>query len=1749
MEAVSMLKHISTRPYKAASSLLPAFKYLTAFFCTFFLSLSSAKACELYEGGYCYSTDVKYQTQQCGPMPLLSDITSACYACAGVPTGPGREVYAYWVSRNQWDFSATSPANCYNAAFMPNDPNSFFYQQLLPIRADCTHHETPGRVVTPILGDNNAMYCRWASPPPLQISLTGPNSTHYLVAGRPLPQLATVTQNSSPVANKAVSINVSGEGGVSNFSGVTDGAGQVSFTYLPPRQKQANQQATGSALITATCSDCSNTAEQRITLLPNPPPEICIGNPIDPASAVKAQTETDYTDSGAHALSFTRHYRSNGATAPAGLGSHWSHNHAVQLRLAANGLSANILYGSGNSVSFSRSATSSAWLLSSQDQAGSSLQESAAAVTLIRAEGDERVSFPLPAGLSFQANATPTLAPIAASSITQRNGWITTLSYNAAGQLSQITNHFGRSLQLAYNAAGQLIQVTQPDGQLISYEYDSSSRNIRADYPGNSFKNYLYERTDLPNALTGILDETGARYATFSYDTTGRATGTQHAGGAQNYQIAYPTSDAASAIPASGLLTSGAPDPAIFQTSVQVTDPLGNPRSIMFQGGDGQVRVLGQSSPADSNFANRAFLPGTSLPSTETDFLGFTTQYQWDTTRRLKTQEIMAAGRPEQQTVSTQWHPTLRLPAQVTEQGKTTQYTYDPAGNVLTQSERDTTGGPNPSSSYGQTRTWSYTYSTASQLLSMQDARGQVWSYTYDAQGNRATSTNPAGHVSSYTYDGAGRVLTETAPNGLVTLYQYDPRGRLLQITRGSNLALNGTAQRQTTSYTYRASGQIASASLPNGHAISYTYDAAQRLTGASDNRGNQITYTLDAMGNRTSEQIKDANNQIALASSRVINSLNRVQAIQGGTNPSQQTTALQYDANGNPIRTTDPLGNATQTTLDALRRPIATVLPDGNQADSYYNQLNQLTGSIDPKGVQTSYVRNAWGEVLTETSPDIGSTSYTRDPAGNALTMLDAKNQQTTYQYDNLSRVTQITFADGKNQSFFYDGTAQGQQTGSLREMQDASGSTRYERDPFGRITKKSQTVNDNPANPTILTTSYAYTAAGELAQITYPSGLNVFYRRNASGQIASIDTQRPRTSVLRAPATTTLINNLSHTALNQPKAWSWNCITGNLYTPAIQQNCDAATRSFDADGRITATEFSTLSYDPASRITQITQNLWASRTVTQVVGTSTNIVTELYPAPFSWQAGYDNRNRLTSFNRPGSEQSYTYDANSNRLTSIAKKISDTDIDGIFEATDRAATTAQSLNIAATSNRLLGFNQSVLTQATAANGTRRTVSNVISAINYTLDANGNLTSDGLRTFDYNAENRLGQVQITQSGEAAKITYLHNAQGQRVFKSEPQAAQTLPNATELGTTFTDWLKKNFSWLYAQAQTNATLGNSYTYGDGNIPSWAMTGEYGNGGAASTGRTEYIWLPTDDGSAIPIALFRNNRYYNIHSDHLGTPRIVTDDQAKPVWQWAYSAFGDNKPTGILKATTNPNSAITNQPVLLNATTPATVLNLRFPGQYSDSETGLFYNYFRSYMPSMGAYPQMDPAGLWGGWNRRGYVGGNPLSSSDPLGLWSTEAHNYFMGQMFPGLPAEAWNGLVAGSAYADALKHQGPEFAFMHAMSSSAMNAAQSRAKMCDFIKEQRGRYTMFAQRGDSYQAFFALGMALHPVMDSTSPAHEGFQMWRGIAQDGHRHGPSPMSLEGLKTAKQPRHTNRTLQRMNDVFQGNYGSCGC
>jgi RHS repeat-associated protein len=108
--------------------------------------------------------------------------------------------------------------------------------------------------------------------------------------------------------------------------------------------------------------------------------------------------------------------------------------------------------------------------------------------------------------------------------------------------------------------------------------------------------------------------------------------------------------------------------------------------------------------------------------------------------------------------------------------------------------------------------------------------------------------------------------------------------------------------------------------------------------------------------------------------------------------------------------------------------------------------------------------------------------------------------------------------------------------------------------------------------------------------------------------------------------------------------------------------------------------------------------------------------------------------------------------------------------------------------------------------------------------------------------------------------------------------------------------------------------------------------------------------------------------------IHNDHLGTPHAVTDESGQLVWKASYEPFGE---------------AEVNEDV--DGDGVAYELNLRFPGQYYDAESGLHYNYFRDYDPSSGRYFESDPAGLKGGLNTYAYVDGNPITKTDPLGLF--------------------------------------------------------------------------------------------------------------------------------------------------------------
>ncbi|TAK64343.1 RHS repeat-associated core domain-containing protein [Methylobacter sp.] len=215
--------------------------------------------------------------------------------------------------------------------------------------------------------------------------------------------------------------------------------------------------------------------------------------------------------------------------------------------------------------------------------------------------------------------------------------------------------------------------------------------------------------------------------------------------------------------------------------------------------------------------------------------------------------------------------------------------------------------------------------------------------------------------------------------------------------------------------------------------------------------------------------------------------------------------------------------------------------------------------------------------------------------------------------------------------------------------------------------------------------------------------------------------------------------------------------------------------------------------------------------------------------------------------------------------------------------------------------------------------------------VNYSYDPTGHLTGDGSFNHTYNAAGR--RIASTNTATGQTTGYGYNALGQRISK-----------------------------------TSGANSSQYFYDE----QGHLTGEYDASGQLIQ---EILWL-----GDLPVAVLKpatpanpTAEVYYLHIDHLGTPRKITrPNDNKMVWTWEGEAFGNSLPEQ------NP-SGLGNY-----------VFNLRFPGQYYDQETGLFYNGFRDYDPQTGRYIESDPIGLAGGIDTYAYVYNNPLNGTDPLGL---------------------------------------------------------------------------------------------------------------------------------------------------------------
>lgn len=230
-----------------------------------------------------------------------------------------------------------------------------------------------------------------------------------------------------------------------------------------------------------------------------------------------------------------------------------------------------------------------------------------------------------------------------------------------------------------------------------------------------------------------------------------------------------------------------------------------------------------------------------------------------------------------------------------------------------------------------------------------------------------------------------------------------------------------------------------------------------------------------------------------------------------------------------------------------------------------------------------------------------------------------------------------------------------------------------------------------------------------------------------------------------------------------------------------------------------------------------------------------------------------------------------------------------------------------------------------------------------INGVSRDYDNVGNTTQrDGLN-YTYNGRNRLSEVGL---GSSVQYRNTYNARGEREEKS-----------LAYGMTVQ-------RFVYDEAGRLIQTGN--------VPPVGLT-------RTLVPEQRLLWL---DDQLVGVKIKATTGAYAgellyAHTDHLGTPRALSRPSVSNsvVWRWPLetSAFGQHP------AQSDPDG---DGQVL--------TFNLRYPGQYFDSESGLHYNYFRDYEAGVGRYIESDPIGLRGGISTYGYVGSRPLYAVDVFGL---------------------------------------------------------------------------------------------------------------------------------------------------------------
>ena len=840
----------------------------------------------------------------------------------------------------------------------------------------------------------------------------------------------------------------------------------------------------------------------------------------------------------------------------------------------------------------------------------------------------------------------------------------------------------------------------------------------------------------------------------------------------------------------------------------------------------------------------------------------------------------------------------------------------------------------------------SFHYGPRGHLRGIVDSAGRRLPVSTDAHGRVTEIQGPHPNVAncevtllSYGYSYEGDLVEARDALGDPLRYSYDDQHRLVEETDRLGLTFyfgyEGSGIESRCVHTWGDGG------LLERH---LAYDVEAQTTTVTDSRGGVAVHEWNALG-----------------------------LVTRTVDPLGHETRFEYDDHAHLLAITDPLGGTTRFEYDALGRVVAETNEVGATKRVLYDDERTQT-FIDEAGGAWVSRRDARGALLEEVDPIGHATAYEVNSRGLVVAATDALGRRLTVEWDVQGNPVHLAGPDGRSARFAFN--ALGQPIGevdfdgrTVRIARDAIGRPVAVQEPSGEDTRITYGPDREPA--AVLTRK-----GGSLL----PSSAPLHLTYDTEGNVTAVEDAVGRRWTFGYNALNQLVDEQTFTGLRRRYAYDAAGRLTSLRDDAgrrtrLERDASGRTvRTVDADGHEAHFTYDALGR-PSSAIN-------ASATVT-------------------WS--YDACGRVTSESTNGVTVESQYDAVGNRI--VRRVASDAPVRFDYAWGDQLSRVSVS-GFPAEEGELAEPEDCIAFSRGEGIEERRLSSGLVASRRY--EPTGECTAHRVRRGDeppllerrlcYNADRRLEAVQDSRAGtvefaydDTGRLARVRqpdgrdamwpcdpagNVSGTPLYPSPAMRASRFDGARNIveidGPGGPLSLRYDATGQLVRAERASGGGVGFTYD-------ALGRRVSK--TSPAGRVDYVWdgdrvaCETDsagdtteyvfDGLA-PLLLRRSGQTLFVEADHIGAPRLVTDPEGTVVWDGLVCGFGETEPA-----------------------LDDIGLSLRYPGQWSDSETGLRYNRHRYYAPTLGCYTQPDPLGAAGGPTPFNYVR-DPNRHVDPLGL---------------------------------------------------------------------------------------------------------------------------------------------------------------